>query len=462
MAGNLSGFRSSILCSIVLALPIISTPLIAAAVSTLPCPNVGAQTPSTPVLGAGQDNACESWMANQPGTNISGANLTSAALGGNLSTVDFSNTSFVGARMGSFMFFTNYSGAQFTNANFQNASAGYAVYDDAVFTGANLAGASFTQAYLNRANLSGLDLQTTSFFAAKLDDANFSLANLSGNELSGGSSISLLLRLDRTNFTGATMVGSTVRTFSPTTGTTFTSANLTGATLAFGGTDIDFTNAILYQALMQADLRGGSLRNAVLVDADLSSAAIRGTDLTGAFISAGTDLSGTIYDQATLFPSGNTFAGPLWGLPGGASPLDLGMVANFNSADFSGLDYSNVDFLNATMQATLNLATDFTNANLSSCDLRSSQLQGAILAGADLTNANLLYATYDPATIFPSGNNYAVSPWGLPGGVSPWAAGMIPVPEPSLTAASSVGAAAWLLVLCRRRRASGARDRARA
>lgn len=460
MASNLPGFRSPLLCIIALALPIISTPLIAAAVSTLPCPSVGAQAPSTPMLGAGQDNACESWMANQPGADISGANLTSAALGGNLSNVDFSNTSFVGARMGSFNYFTNYSGAQFNNANLQNASAGYASYDDAVFTGANLAGASFTQAYLNRANLSGLDLRTTSFSAAKLGDADFSLANLSGNELSGGSTVSLMLRLDRTNFTGATMVGSTVRTFSTPTGTNFTGANLTGATLAFGGINIDFTNAILYQTLLQTNLRGGSLRNAVLIDADLGRAVIRGTDLTGAFMSAGTDLAGTVYDEATLFPSGSTFVGPLWGLPGGASPLDLGMVANFNSADFSGLDYSGVDFLHATMQATLNLATDFTNADLSSCDLRSSQLQGAILTGADLTNANLLYANYDATTIFPSGQNYAVPPWGLPGGSSPWSAGMIPVPEPRFGSIGT-GVAAWLFALHRRRRTGGAVDGAR-
>ena len=59
-------------------------------------------------------------------------------------------------------------------------------------------------------------------------------------------------------------------------------------------------------------------------------------------------------------------------------------------------------------------------------------LTGADLTGADLTSATLTGSQYDEFTTFPSGDDYLTPLWGLDGGIEPWNAGMVPVPEPSL------------------------------
>ncbi len=38
-------------------------------------------------------------------------------------------------------------------------------------------------------------------------------------------------------------------------------------------------------------------------------------------------------------------------------------------------------------------------------------------------------AYYDEQTLFPSGSDYSAGSLGLAGGITPWDAGMIPVPE---------------------------------
>jgi hypothetical protein len=80
-------------------------------------------------------------------------------------------------------------------------------------------------------------------------------------------------------------------------------------------------------------------------------------------------------------------------------------------------------------------------ANLRSVGLLDTDLTGAILTGAILTGADLAAALYDELTVFPSGDTYDISPWGLDGGIEPWIAGMIPVPEPSLGSMLIFGAA---------------------
>lgn len=227
--------------------------------------------------------------------------------------------------------YSNYTGANFTNANLQNAAAGFATYTNAVFTGANLAGTSFEQAELYGVNLAGKDLRTVGFNQVKLSDANLSGADLSGNAFSGsGPASRLFVRLDRTNFSNATMIGTEISAgvFQPNhTGTIFTNANLESALLVLGGaTDMDFTEALLPDATLQADFVRGSFRDADLIDADLSRVGFFGTDLTGALLSAGTLLSGTRYDESTLFPSGGDYASPPWGLPNGNSPWNARMV----------------------------------------------------------------------------------------------------------------------------------------
>ena len=130
---------------------------------------------------------------------------------------------------------------------------------------------------------------------------------------------------------------------------------------------------------------------AILAEANLTGADLIGADLTGADLSfadlIGADLSDADLSFALLF------------------------FANLTGADLSS---ANLSF-----------------ANLTGADLSSADLTGADLSFAILTGANLTGAQYDEFTVFPSGDIWDVPPWGLDGGITPWEAGMIPVPEPS-------------------------------
>lgn len=79
-----------------------------------------------------------------------------------------------------------------------------------------------------------------------------------------------------------------------------------------------------------------------------------------------------------------------------------------------------------------------TNTNPSFANLTGAHLSNADMTDANLTSAVLTNAEYNESTVFPSGDTDDVSPWGLPGGISPWDARMIPVPEPSIGWSSPV------------------------
>jgi len=93
---------------------------------------------------------------------------------------------------------------------------------------------------------------------------------------------------------------------------TLIGASLEGASLVntnFSNTNLD--SAILTSALMSfSNLSGANLSNADLTSADLSSATLIGAQ----------------YDESTVFPSGNLYEIPTWGLDGGSTPWDAGMV----------------------------------------------------------------------------------------------------------------------------------------
>jgi hypothetical protein len=92
----------------------------------------------------------------------------------------------------------------------------------------------------------------------------------------------------------------------------FASADLSGADLSAS-------------LLNRSDLRDARLGNASLFGASLRSAILVGADLTGAD-TASADLVGAMYDEATLFPSGSNYTAGSWGLAGGVTPWDAGMV----------------------------------------------------------------------------------------------------------------------------------------
>lgn len=133
--------------------------------------------------------------------------------------------------------------------------------------------------------------------------------------------------------------------------------------------------------------------------ANLQSAVLRKTDLSGA------NLNGVILLNANL---------------SGASLANASLVS-------SQLRFANLD--SATM----------TNTDLAFSNLLGSSLSNADMTSADLSFAVLTGAAYNESTIFPSGDTYATSPWGLDGNVTPWDAGMVPVPEPSIGMLLGIG-----------------------
>ena len=101
---------------------------------------------------------------------------------------------------------------------------------------------------------------------------------------------------------------------------------------------------------------------------------------------------------------------------------------------------------------------NFDSAIMTGVDLSFANLTDANLCNADITSgvtANTIWtgAVYDELTVFPSGSTFDVAPWDLDGGISPWDAGMIPVPEPSGTSGLIAGSLA--LVSLMRRRLAG-------
>jgi hypothetical protein len=116
-----------------------------------------------------------------------------------------------------------------------------------------------------------------------------------------------------------------------------------------------------------------------------------------------------------------------------------------------------IDLSNAVLSGSVLAGADLSGADLSNASLFNAGLQSTILASADLTGADLSFADlsgalYDENTVFPPGGTYDSGAWGLPGGVSPWAAGMIPVPEPSFGWMLGLGAAALLFLSAGRTR----------
>jgi hypothetical protein len=74
-----------------------------------------------------------------------------------------------------------------------------------------------------------------------------------------------------------------------------------------------------------AELVRADLTRADLIGADMRFSDLSGAELSGAILFA-TDLTGAVYDGSTRFPTGGDIYSGSWGLTGGATPWDLGMV----------------------------------------------------------------------------------------------------------------------------------------
>jgi uncharacterized protein YjbI with pentapeptide repeats len=204
--------------------------------------------------------------------------------------------------------------------------------------GASLSLANLSYAYLRTANLSDADLSYAQLASVDLNDANLVWAILTGADMTGvmlidanlsnadlaGADLTSAYAVEATLYgaglSGATLSGATL-TRGDLSYTDLYDAELAWATLA----EADFTGAILaYGNLRNADLSSADLLNTLLIGADLTAADLTGANLTGAN-PAGATLTDATYDEFTLFPSGNDYTGPTWGLDGGMSPVQAGM-----------------------------------------------------------------------------------------------------------------------------------------
>jgi uncharacterized protein YjbI with pentapeptide repeats len=213
---------------------------------------------------------------------------------------------------------------------------------------------------------------------------------------------------------------------------------------------------------------------------------LAGADLTGADLSAGASLSNVRGQLAAppaalpndFFVSNNYIVGPFLDLTDAdLSGQDLSL-SFLPGLKLIGTNLTGANLAGATLSASLMIDTILEGADLSGTDLSSlstftrvsgqpavlpsafpsgyfaangyivgpnadladANLAGANLTGISLANAELSGAEYDELTIFPSGSDYTVSPWGLAGGASPWGLGMISVPEPAMPLMLLVGA----------------------
>jgi hypothetical protein len=105
--------------------------------------------------------------------------------------------------------------------------------------------------------------------------------------------------------------------FSNLNGALLGNATLIGA--SFDGASLVNTN------MSNANLDSAILTNALMSFSILSGADLSNADLTSADVSSAT-LTGAQYDEFTVFPSGNTYDIPPWGLDGGIEPWNAGMI----------------------------------------------------------------------------------------------------------------------------------------
>ena len=258
-------------------------------------------------------------------------------------------------------------GADLHGANLQGAQLYLAALADTNLTGANLRGADLVDADLTNATLAGADLRD-----ADLTVARFAGADLTGATLGGDNGFGARLSdanltgvvwtdslLDEVVLNGSTLSFGDLRGWRAwgigAQGAAFDNANLDGARLGLIAPGADFTNATLRGVAFEQliGLPAASLRDALLVNADLAGASfsaeggfgqidLQGAVLSGAilrdvvglgntsgaaFYDADTDFANAWVDLGATIPFDPVAAG--WTLvpePGTALLIGLGLV----------------------------------------------------------------------------------------------------------------------------------------
>ncbi len=296
-------------------------------------------------------------------------------------------------------------------------------FGDANLSGANLTGSNLSTSRWIGADLSGADLSGVNFshvtliLGTDVSDATLGTADLTDLRASDvvGCPATLPVawqcrehlligptaRLDNGNFAAFDLSGTDL-TDGSSYGTNFSGANLAGMFLA--GADVrysDFTGA----DLSSATLVDAFARHAKFIGADLSNAAGTNADCQEATFD-GANVTGSDFSNADL---SLVHATNLIGCPS-ALPTDwdcrsgvlVGPLAGLFSTDLSGVDFSG-----------LNLDTIvLTSSNLTGAIFDGTNLSSAKLDGADFTNVDLSTATLTGV----SANALVACPAALPPG----------------------------------------------
>ena len=225
--------------------------------------------------------------------DLSGADLSEALLGSNVSNVsligaDLKGVNLSHAQLYNVGFYGDLSNANFCEARLTDVNFGESLLWGADFSKATLDEVRFDGADLSGANLGRANLRNTSFRWAKLRMVNlggarlgvvdFWSADLSGAKLGGA--LLRYTRLEEVNLVGADLRKAT-----------FVDALLRGANLS--GADLSGAH------LSEANLRGANLSKTNLSEANLSKADLSGADLTSAIIK-GTNLTSAMLIDANM------------------------------------------------------------------------------------------------------------------------------------------------------------------
>ena len=257
--------------------------------------------------------------------------------------------------------FTNYTRANFKNANLPQSIFRRATLTDANFTNANLTSVIFDEAILTNANFTNAIVNgavfTDGFTEAQLKstksykEKNLSGVNLWYSDLSGWD-------FSGQNLTSASFSGSTL------TNTNFTNATVNSASFTDGFTETQLKSTKSYKEK--------NLTGIFLVSNDLSGWDFSGQNLTSASFS-GSTLTNTNFTNATV--KGVGFRNVK-----GFVQEQLKSTASYQEKNLAGIDFYECDVS----------GWDFTGQNLQNSQLSYTVLNGSDLTGADLRGALLI------------------------------------------------------------------------
>lgn len=131
--------------------------------------------------------------------------------------------------------------------------------------------------------------------------------------------------------------------------------------------------ALERKADYRLDLRGADLREAQILNSDLSGALFHHSNLSGTYV-ANTDLTGAFFRGADL------------------------SQAQFYDVSFTGAHLASANLSGAMLQGAEMVRLSFHNASLSEANLIRANLSGSILQDADLTKAALDHANLSGAS----------------------------------------------------------------